>query len=99
VPVAGSGRGPRVPSASAAPALTGQRDDGDGYRVDWGFGVDLEDYGAQKPPRSPNPPRYPAGRPPHGALAYQAPLSMAACIWHNWASSEPVKRLLIAIDN
>ncbi len=26
-------------------------------------------------------------------------LAMAACIWHNWASGEPVKRSLIAYDN
>ena len=26
-------------------------------------------------------------------------LAMAACIWHNWASGEPVKRSLIAFDN
>ena len=26
-------------------------------------------------------------------------LAMAACIWHNWASGEPVKRSLTAYDN
>ena len=26
-------------------------------------------------------------------------LAMAACIWHNWATGEPVKRSLIAFDN
>ena len=26
-------------------------------------------------------------------------LAMAACIWHNWAVGEPVKRSLIAFDN
>ena len=26
-------------------------------------------------------------------------LAMAACIWHNWASGESVKRSLIAFDN
>jgi Transposase DDE domain len=26
-------------------------------------------------------------------------LAMAVCIWHNWASAEPVKRSLIAYDN
>jgi hypothetical protein len=26
-------------------------------------------------------------------------LAMAVCIWHNWASSEPVKRSLIAYDH
>src|SRR6516162_603566 len=30
---------------------------------DSGFGVDLGDYGAQNPPRSPNPPHYSRGRP------------------------------------
>jgi len=24
---------------------------------------------------------------------------MAACIWHNWATAEPVKRSLTAYDN
>lgn len=26
-------------------------------------------------------------------------LAMATCIWHDWASSEPVKRSLTAYDN
>jgi hypothetical protein len=26
-------------------------------------------------------------------------LAMAACIWHNWATGEPVKRSLTAFDN
>ena len=26
-------------------------------------------------------------------------LAMAACIWHNWATAEPVKRSLTAYDN
>src|SRR6516225_8436587 len=42
------------------------------YGEDRGFGEDW-DHGAQNSPRSPNPPRYSAGRPPHDELAYRAP--------------------------
>ena len=41
------------------------------------------------------------GRTPAGVFARiaQRLLAMAACIWHNWAAAEPVKRSLTAYDN
>jgi len=33
------------------------------------------------------------------ARVAQRLLAMAVCIWHNWATAEPVKRSLIAYDN
>ena len=41
------------------------------------------------------------GRTPEGLYARitQRLLAMAACIWHNWATDEPVKRSLTAYDH
>jgi hypothetical protein len=41
------------------------------------------------------------GRVPAGLWARiaQRLLAMAACIWHNWAAGEPVRRSLTAYDN
>lgn len=52
-------------------------------------------------PSRPARPRTPWRPHPRGLYARitQRLLAMAACIWHNWAAGEPVKRSLVASDN